>query len=52
MVPAHAKRAVTAAGRPQATAAEGMTIGCWVLEVDDDASRILGLLPRACEILP
>jgi hypothetical protein len=40
VVPANANRAVTADARAQATAGEGMTIGCWVLEVDDDAYRI------------
>jgi hypothetical protein len=37
VVPAHAERVVTADGRAQATDAEGMTIGGWVREMDDDA---------------
>jgi hypothetical protein len=39
VLPAHAERAVTADGRAQATAAEGMTIGGWVREVDNAAYR-------------
>jgi hypothetical protein len=39
VVPAHTERAVAADARAQATAAEGMTIGGWVLEVDDEAYR-------------
>jgi hypothetical protein len=37
VVPANANRAVSAGARAQATAGEGMPIGCLVLEVDNDA---------------
>jgi hypothetical protein len=37
VVPANANRAASADARAQATAREGMPIGCWVIEVDDDA---------------
>jgi hypothetical protein len=40
VVRANAKRALTADTRAQATAAEGMSIGGWAHEVDDDADRI------------
>jgi hypothetical protein len=40
LVLANANRAATADARTQATAGQGMTIGCWVLDVNDDAYRI------------
>jgi hypothetical protein len=39
VVPANAERDVTGDARAQATAGEGMTIGGWVLEVDDEVYR-------------